>query len=288
MWIDVKAAPGGKSDGKSEGQPNRQTNTLHDSGRAYAYTGGKPFDPKQPVIVFVHGAQLDHSVWILQSRYLAHHGFSVLAVDLPGHGRTDTTTMAKVEDLSAWLLRLLDAAGVDRATLVGHSLGSLIALEVCGMAPARVEKLVLVGSAFPMRVSDSLLTAARESEAAAFDMINTWSHTGVTHSPGSPGPGFSVFIQNRRLMERQRPGVLSAAFEASNRYAGGFDRAQGVNCPTLLILGRNDQMTPIKAGRALAARIKGSRVVEIERCGHSLMAERPDAVLTALKDFLAA
>ncbi len=270
MWIDLDAKPGGAPKGA----------------RAFAYTGGKSFDTTRPVIVFVHGAQLDHSVWILQSRYLAHHGFSVLAIDLPGHGRTEAPAMARVEDMAAWLVRLLEVVGIERATLVGHSLGSLIALEACGLAPDRIEKLVLLGAAFPMRVSEVLLKAARDDEPAAFDMINTWSHTGVTHSPGSPGPGFSVFIQNRRLMERQKPGLLSVAFSASNDYAGGFDRAQAIHCPTLLILGQNDQMTPLKAGRALAAKIKNSTVVEIEHCGHSLMSERPDAVLTALKDFL--
>lgn len=257
-----------------------------DGSRAYAYSGGKPFDSAKPVVVFIHGAQLDHSAWILQSRYFAHHGFSVLALDLPGHGRNQAQPMARVEDMSAWLVRLLDAAGVNRATLVGHSLGSLIALDACGLAPERFERLALVGCAFPMRVSDVLLQAARDNESAAFEMINTWSHSGVTHSPGNPGPGFSVFTQNLRLMERQKAGLLSVAFSACNSYAGGFDRAERVSCPTLLVLGSSDQMTPIKAGRALAAKIKGSKVVEVKDCGHALMGERPDAVLTALKEFI--
>lgn len=254
--------------------------------REYAYTGGKPFDASRPVVVFVHGAQLDHSCWILQSRYFAHHGFAVLAVDLPGHGRSGSDAMDNVEQMAAWLVRLLDAAGVSRATLIGHSLGSLIALETAGASAARVERLVLLGAAFPMRVSDALLDAARSNEPAAFDMINMWSHSMLTHSPGTPGPGFSVFVQNRRLMERQKPGVLLKAFTACNAYAGGFDRAQQVSCPTLFVLARNDVMTPIKAGRALAARISGAQVVEIDRCGHSAMTERPDVVLAALKGFV--
>lgn len=257
-----------------------------DGERAYAYTGGKPFDRSRPTIVFAHGAQLDHSVWILQSRYFAHHGFAVLAVDLPGHGRSGAAPAVSVEANAQWLLRLLNAVGVERFTLVGHSLGSLIALEASALAGDRLERLVLVGAAFPMRVSDTLLAAARDNESAAFDMINTWSHSGVTHSPGCPGPGFSIFTQNRRLMERQRAGLLSVAFTACNAYAQGFERAQALTCPTLLILGRNDLMTPIKSGRALAAKINGAKVVEIDRCGHALMSERPDSVLAALKEFL--
>lgn len=256
--------------------------------RAYAYSGGRPFDAARPVIVMVHGAQHDHSVWILQSRYFAHHGYSVLAVDLPGHGRSTAPVMARVEDMADWLLRLVDGAGVRRFSLAGHSLGSLIALELAASASDRVERLMLLGAAFPMRVSDALLNAARTDEAAAFDMINLWSHSGATHSPGCPGPGFSVFAQNRRLMERQKPGVLALAFNACNDYAGGFERAAQVACPTLLLLGRNDVMTPLKSGRALAARIAKSSVVEIDRCGHAMMSERPDAVLSAMREFLAA
>lgn len=254
--------------------------------REYAYTGGKPFDASRPVVVFVHGAQQDHSCWILQSRYFAHHGFAVLAVDLPGHGRSSRGAMDTVEQMAAWLVQFLDAAGVGRATLVGHSLGSLIALEAAGTVTDRFERLVLLGSAFPMRVSDALLDAARSNEPAAFDMINMWSHSMLTHTPGTPGPGFSVFVQNRRLMERQKPGVLLKAFTACNAYTGGFDRAAQVRCPTLFVLGRNDVMTPIKAGRALAAKISGAQVIEIDRCGHSLMTERPDNVLAALKRFI--
>ena len=252
----------------------------------YIYTGGKPFDPKRRVVVFVHGAQADHSVWILQSRYLAHHGFSVLAVDMPGHGASAGAPIATVADMAGWLIALLKSLQVSAATLVGHSIGSLIALQATGQAPALVAGLVLVGTAFPMRVSDALLQAAQTDEAKAFDMINSWSHSSLTHHPGCPGPGFSVFVQQRRLMERQQKGALYNDFAACNAYAQGFERAQAAQCPSLFILGRNDIMTPAKAGRALAAKMRNATVVEIDRCGHSLTTERPDAVLTALKPFL--
>src|SRR3954466_12181379 len=149
-----------------------------ESSRAYAYTGGKRFDPSMPVIVFIHGAQHDHSVWILQSRYLAHHGYAVLAVDLPGHGRSAGTPKTSIEAMSDWLVALLDAAGVTSATLVGHSGGSLVALGTASRHPSRVAKLVLVGTAFPMRVADDLLNATRDDEPRAIDMINIWSHAG--------------------------------------------------------------------------------------------------------------
>ena len=121
---------------------------------AYAYTGGRVFDASLPTVIFIHGAQNDHSVWALQSRYLAHHGFGVLALDLPGHGRSGGAALSSVEALAAWVLTVMDAAGVRKACLIGHSMGSLVALETWHMAPDRVDKLALLGTAFPMKVSD--------------------------------------------------------------------------------------------------------------------------------------
>ena len=255
--------------------------------RAYAYTGGRPFDPAQPTVVFIHGGQHDHSVWGLQTRYLAHHGHTVLALNLPAQGRSARTPLPSIEEMAQWLIALLDAAGVERATLVGHSMGSLIALECSALAPARLAGLVLVGTAFPMKVSDALLDAARRDEQAAFDMINAWSHLSLNHHPGTPGPGFSVFVQNRRLMERQAPGVLYNDFNACNVYQQGLARAQALQLPTLFVLGRRDMMTPPRSGKALAAQVKQARVVEIDGSGHALQTERPQEVLDAIRDFLA-
>jgi pimeloyl-ACP methyl ester carboxylesterase len=88
---------------------------------AYAYTGGKDFDATKPTVVFIHGVLNDHSVWILQSRYLAHHGFNVLAVDLPGHGRSSGEAPSSVEEAAQFVADLLDAAGVKQTALVGFA-----------------------------------------------------------------------------------------------------------------------------------------------------------------------
>ncbi len=167
--------------------------------RAYTYTGGKSFDAALPTAVFIHGAQNDHSVWALQTRYFAHHGFSVLAVDLPGHGRSEGEPMESVEALSDWLRALLDAAGVRKTILIGHSMGSLIALETAARAPEKVNGVALVGTAYPMKVSSALLEAARDHEQRAIDMVNIWSHSGIAQKPSAPGPGFYVQGGSRRL-----------------------------------------------------------------------------------------
>lgn len=257
-----------------------------DGRSAYAYTGGKPFDPARPVVAFVHGAQHDHSVWILQSRWLAHHGFSVLAFDLPGHGRSAGPLLGDIASMAGWVLRALGAAGAGQAVIAGHSMGALIAIEAAGQAPAAVRGIAMLGAAYPMKVSDALLDAARHDEPAAFDMINQWSHARLVHRPGTPGPGFSVFVQNLRLMERQAPGVLLNDFTACDAYTGGLDRAAELRCPVLFVLGTRDAMAPPRAAGDLIRAIPGAQVVEIPNCGHALMAEAPDETREALAGWL--
>jgi pimeloyl-ACP methyl ester carboxylesterase len=255
---------------------------------AYAYTGGKPFIPEQPTIVFLHGAQNDHSVWALQSRWFAHHGYNVLAVDLPGHGRSGGAALATVEAMADWVLALLDAAGAGQALLAGHSMGSLIALEAAHRAPGRIGGLALLGTTFPMKVSDSLLAASKDALESAIDMVNIWSHSGPLPRPSCPAPGFSVTGMSRRLMQRlarQNPAQLfHTDFSACNAYANGAAAAAGVRCPVLFILGTRDLMTPPRSAQALTAALKHGRIVTVD-AGHAMMAEQPDAVLDALAAF---
>jgi pimeloyl-ACP methyl ester carboxylesterase len=260
-----------------------------DGNPAYCYTGGRPFDPALPTIVFIHGAQNDHTVWALQTRYLAHHGFGVLAVDLPGHGRSKGAALTTVEAMAAWLLAVLDAAGVHKAALVGHSMGSLIALEAAFQAHDRVSALALVGTTYPMKVADALLATARDDEPRAIDMVNAWSHSSIAHKPSAPAPGFYVMNGSRRLMQRMsalNPDQLFFTdFTACNNYANGDVAAASVTCPTLFLFGSKDMMTPARSTKLLTSAIAHGKVVTVH-AGHQLMSEAPDAVLDALLYFL--
>jgi pimeloyl-ACP methyl ester carboxylesterase len=253
---------------------------------AYVYTGGKTLDAKLPAVVFIHGGEQDHCVWVLQSRYLAHHGYAVLAVDLPGHGRSGGAPLASIEDMAGWIVALLDTAGVNTAALVGHSMGSLAALECAARHPQRVSRIALLGTAFPMRVSPDLLQSTQTRESGAHGMINAWSHSAYAHYPGNPGPGSWVIGGNLRLMQRQKPGVLHADFAACDGYKAGFERAAQVKCPALFVLGGRDAMTPARAGRELARAVANSTVVTLHSAGHNLMGEKPDEVLDVLAEFL--
>ncbi len=261
------------------------------SDTAYSYTGGKTFDPGLPTAVFIHGAQNDHSVWALQTRYFAHHGFSVLAVDLPGHGRSAGAPLKSVEAMADWLTSVLAATGVQKAILIGHSMGSLIALETALRAKDIVCGVALVGTAYPMKVSAQLLEASEHREQDAIDMVNIWSHSGIAQKPSAPGPGFYVPGGARRLMQHVARGnpakVFFTDFSACNAYANGEAAARALHCPAMLLLGRKDLMTPPKATAALRSALPDAHVVQIEGSGHSLMAEQPDQVLEALFAFAA-
>jgi len=258
-------------------------------GESYCYTGGKAFDPALPTVVMIHGAQNDHSVWALQSRYLAHHGFGVLAVDLPGHGRSRGAALRSVEEMAVWLLGLLDAAGVTSAALVGHSMGSLIAMETAHRAPERITRLALLGATYPMKVSDALIDAARNAEGDAIDMVNIWSHSSYAQKPSCPGPGFYVSGMSKRLMERisarGEEYLFHTDFTACNAYANGDAAAASLRCPVQFIFGSKDMMTPPRSTKTLLAAIPGARTVTVD-AGHQMMAEQPDAVLDSLLAFL--
>ncbi|WIT11167.1 alpha/beta hydrolase [Paucibacter sediminis] len=256
----------------------------------YAYTGGKDFDPTLPCIVFVHGALHDHSVWTLLARWFAHHGHGVLALDLPGHGRSEGQALPSVEALGAWLVQVLDAAGVQQASLVGHSMGSLIALEAAAQAPARAGRLVMVGTAYPMKVSEALLETARTAPLNAMDMVNVFSHSSQASKPSYPGPGAWLHGGNLQLMRRVQAGythgnLFEHDFRVCDAYAHGLEAAPAVTCPVHFILGERDQMTAPKQSQALAAALKAT--VHRVPAGHSLMAEAPDPVLNALRTAIA-
>jgi pimeloyl-ACP methyl ester carboxylesterase len=252
----------------------------------YAYTGSRAFDPALPTIVFVHGAANDHGVWALQSRYFAHHGRNVLAVDLPGHGRSKGEPLPSVTAIADWLVAFLDTLHVERAVLIGHSMGALAVLDAAGRHPGRVAKLALLGPAIPMPVSDALLEAAKQDDHVAFELINGWSFSPGDQLGGNRLPGVWMTGNAMRLMERSRPGALHTDLLACNSYADGLTAAARICCPVLLIIGQRDQMAPAKNTTALIAALTDKRVVGIPDCGHSLMTEAPDTVLDAMREFV--
>lgn len=251
--------------------------------RVFAATGGTAFDPARPVVVLVHGAGMDHSVWALHDRALVHAGQSVLSVDLPGHGRSDGAALNSIPALADWLAALLDAVGVEQAAVAGHSMGALAALAFAARHPARTRAIALLGAAAAMPVNDDLRNAAATKPASAAAMIVGWGFSAEAALGGSAAPGLWLTGGANSLLARARPGVLAADLNACNDYVDGAADAARVQCSALVIAGERDRMSPAKAGRELAALLPHGRIEVLPGAGHMVMAERPDAVLDLLR-----
>lgn len=250
----------------------------------FAASGGKALRPELPTIVFLHGSGMDRTVWTLQTRYFAHHGRNVLAVDLPGHGGSAGPALDTIEALADWVVALLDAAQLDKAALVGHSLGALVALEAAARAPTRVWALALLGVAPRMPVHPDLLAAARAGDHAAIDLVAAWGYGRRQHLGGHRAPGLWMLGGGIRLLERGPAGALAASLTACDAYQGATEAAKRVRCPTLIVAGAADRMTPVAGANTLAAAMEDARVTVIPECGHMMMVERPDQTLDAIKE----
>ena len=249
----------------------------------FVATGGQPFDSSLPAVVMLHGAGFDHSTWALHSRWFAHHGFSVLAPDLPGHGRSSGKALPTIADLADWTAALLDTAGAAKARLIGHSMGSLIALETAARHPGKVSALSLIGTAAVMTVGPDLLKAAEANEFAAVDMVSIWGLGFSAELGGSLAPGLWMHQGAQRVLQKCAPGVLHTDLAACNAYQNALAAAALVKVPTSVILGERDMMTPAKAGKTLAAAIAGASTIVLPGAGHMMMVEQPDELLAALR-----
>ena len=255
-------------------------NLVVEGKAAFAYTAAHELDGRKPTVVFVHGAGLDHSWFGLQSRYFGYHGWNVLALDLPGHGRSAGPPVASVRGMADWISSLLRSLRIEKASLAGHSMGALVALECASRFPW-VERIALIGVAYPMKVSEGFLDAARRNDHAAYDMETIWGHAPQAPLGGNPNPGMWMYGDTLARLERLAPGVLYNDLKACNDY----EMAGEVSCPVLMVLGQRDVMTPPRHAAFLSQKLKQARVETIALSGHSLMAEAPDATLDALVEF---
>ena len=258
-----------------------------DGRKAHAATGGLDFDPLLPLVVFVHGAAMDHTVWALQSRYFAYNGRAVLALDLPGHGRSAAPALTTIAEMGAWVWRAIDAAGAERAALVGHSMGALVTLEAARQAPARARALALIGTGAAIPVSDDLLAASRDDPPLAQRMIVAWGFGKRAHIGGMRAPGLWMTGGGLSLLERSAEALLATDLAATNAYDEGLAAAAAVTCPTLVLCGDDDRMTPAGTAKSLVEALAEATMAVLPGTGHMLPIEQPDRTLDALAAFLA-
>jgi len=257
-----------------------------DGREVFATTGGTDFDPAKPAVIFLHGAGFDRTAWRLQTRWFAHHGRSVLAVDFPAHGRSAGPALDSIAAMADWTARVIDAAGLKTAALVGHSMGALVALDCAARHGDKVRAIGLCGVATEMPVHPEMLESARVNTLKVEELMTFWGIGNALHKGGMVSPGLWLRRESLAVLSANQPGVIHSDLAACNAYKDAPARAQSVKCPTVLVLGDGDLMTPAAKAKPLAAAIAGAKTVVIPNCGHFMMVERPDETLEALKAYV--
>lgn len=247
----------------------------------YIYRGGRPAQPQAPALVMLHGAGMDHTVWTMLARYHARRGYNVIAPDLPGHGRSGGESLKSIAEMADWLELVLAREEALSPYLMGHSMGSLVALECAARLGDKCSGLGMFGTAFPMPVGPPLLKAAENNEQSAIDMICLFGHDTPAQLGGNPVSGVNVLNTGVRLMQSIKDDVLYNDLSACNNWQDGFDRAQQVIVPSTLVLGLFDKMTPVRSARELASQFSDCQTLNIES-GHMMMTEAPEATHQAL------
>lgn len=237
----------------------------------------------EPAILFLHGAGMDHSVFALQSRWFAGRGATTLAPDFPGHGRSAGAPLPAIADMADWVAALIEAAGLSRAVLVGHSMGALVALETAARHGDLVAGLGLLGAAARMPVHPDMIASAKAGTFDAVAMVSLWGLGPRAAMGGAPQPGQWMLGALQRLIEGAPAGALAADLVACDAYRDGEEAARRVACPTIVVAGQRDMMAPLKGAKALADAIAGARLVTLAGAGHMMQIERPDETLDALR-----
>ncbi|MEM7196118.1 MAG: alpha/beta hydrolase [Pseudomonadota bacterium] len=254
----------------------------------HGYTAAREHTSDRETVVFIHGTSMDHTVWNLQSRYFAYHGYNTLAMNLPGHGFSEGPLLTSIEAMADWLREIVDRTSGTGVHLVGHSMGSLICLQAAsGYTDSKpLLSLSLVGFSYPMSVTPVLLDAAKNQPAEAYSMMTQWSHT--SQLGGEPNPGFWSPGMQMSMMSNANPDAVYQDLMACNDYAGAESALQNLQTPTLFISGLLDKMAPCKLARKHAEASTFASIEQIPQAGHSIMSEKPDEVLKALQRFIRA
>ena len=227
----------------------------------FASTGGRPFDKSKPLIIFIHGSGLSHITWVLQTRYFAFHGYSVLAIDLPGHGYSEGPALESIEEQGKWISDVIDSMDMKEASLVGHSQGCLVVLECASQFPEKIRSIGLMGGAGAIPMNPELLDLAENGDPKAVELMMDWAHGPAGHFGGHPVPGLHhMNLGGSIVINGSVKNALGVDFRACDNYKNGFEAAKKIKCPAINILGDRDRMCPVKAGKKLAENIENSEV----------------------------
>lgn len=242
----------------------------------YFAHGGEGEEGEEDTIVLVHGAGGTHLYWPAEIRRLPE--YRVLAVDLPGHGKSGGHGIQSISAYQQSLLDWMDAIYLRKAAFVGHSLGSAVVLALALENPERTSALGLIGAGARLRVNPEIFTYM-ENEATFQKGIDAIVQ--ASFSPHTP-PELVALAASR--MAETRPGVLRGDFQACNLF-DVIETVSEIRQPTLIVCGAEDRMTPVRYSQYLSAQIPNNRLEIIPEAGHMVMLEKPQLVAGILKEF---
>jgi len=229
-----------------------------------------------PTVCFVHGTGGSSDVWTGQLDGLADLGH-ILALDLPGHGRSGGTIPKTIEDAAAVVAGFLDALGIERAVIGGHSMGGAIAQQFALSYRDRLAGLILIGTGARLRVLPRLLALLEANTGEGVDLL-------MSLAVGAQAP-LALRPALHRATADNPPGVVLGDLRACDAF-DVMTRIGTVDAPALVICGADDQLTPPKYSRFLGEKIAGARVVVVPRAGHYVQAEKPRETTAAIREFL--
>lgn len=229
-------------------------------------------------LVCIHGAGGTHRHWGLQLAGLGDI-VRVLALDLPGHGRSPGPGRLSIGEYSTVLLAMLDALALEEVVLAGHSMGGAIALWTALHTPDRVSGLVLAGTGSRLRIMPAILDGLQNNPLAAMQLIMDRAYDQYAILSARIA-GESAFLQ-----------IDPMTFQSDLLACDAFDvrpRLSEITCPTLILCGETDQMTPPKFSQSLYEDIPQSELVVVPRAGHMVIIEQPTTVNRAIRAWLTA
>jgi pimeloyl-ACP methyl ester carboxylesterase len=230
-------------------------------------------------IVFIHGSGDSAQTWRPLMQRLPDE--RCIALDLPGHGTEIANPGPErmgIADYAEAVRGELERRGLHDVYLVGHSLGSAIALHMALTLPALVRGIVLVGSGARLRVAPQLLEVARTNPADASTMLADWAF-----APGHEAMARAYYA----AQEPTAPGMLYRDLAACDTFDMMADLGS-ITQPALIVTGEADRLTPPKYATFLKEHLPHATLAMIPDAGHYVAIEQPDAVAAAIRDWLAA
>jgi len=228
----------------------------------------------------MHGSGLTHIVWSLHEQFLASKGYSILSLDLPGHGGSEGPAIKSIEEIADWIQKLMKNLKINEISFVGHSQGCLVGLEFASRFPKLIKSLNLIAGSYELPVNPDLINYADGGDMKSVELMMKWGYEGVKKFIGG-NPVQKIINSPRQVQEG-----LAVDLRACNNYKNGSKAASNINCPTLCILGDKDKMVPLNKGKQLAEKINNSELQVLKECGHMIIFEKAFEMREIVKNFI--